>query len=78
MTKRFTYKELTLILGIIVALIVVFTMWIRKPSLAFTGSPKLPKVSLLQHSKAVPFSNLLPLSRSIFQVKVVPIEIKNE
>ncbi len=32
MFKRFTYKEFTIILGIVVALIVVFALWIRQPS----------------------------------------------
>lgn len=32
MIKKFTYKELTLLLGILVALIIVFTLWIRQPS----------------------------------------------
>ena len=32
MIKKFTYKELTLILGILVALIIVFTIWIYKPA----------------------------------------------
>jgi hypothetical protein len=44
MIKKFTYKELTLILGIIVALIVVFTMWLRQPLPAFS-SVRLPKLS---------------------------------
>lgn len=30
MSKRFTYRELTLLLGIAVALIVLFTFWIRQ------------------------------------------------
>jgi predicted ABC-type sugar transport system permease subunit len=32
MVKKFTYKELTLVLGILVALIIVFTLWIYKPT----------------------------------------------
>jgi hypothetical protein len=32
MIKNFTYKELTLLLGILVALIIVFTLWIRQPA----------------------------------------------
>ena len=30
MMKRFTYKELTLVLGIVVALVVIFTLWLRR------------------------------------------------
>ena len=36
MIKRFTYKELTLVLGIVVALTVIFTLWIRQPSGTFS------------------------------------------
>jgi hypothetical protein len=35
--KRFTYRELTLVLGIVVALIVIFTLWLRQP---VHGSPR--------------------------------------
>lgn len=40
--KRFTYKELTLVLGIVVALVVIFTLWLRQPSGAFSDTLKLP------------------------------------
>lgn len=61
MIKRFTYKELTLILGIIVALIVVFTLWIRQPSQSVSGSARLPKLTnfvpvkshVIQHAATV-------------------------
>jgi hypothetical protein len=36
MKKRFTYRELTLVVGIVVALIVIFTLWLRQPVQAFT------------------------------------------
>ena len=32
MIKKFTYKELTLILGVLVAVIIVFTLWVYQPS----------------------------------------------
>ena len=32
MIKRFTYRELTLLIGVIVAVIVIFTLWVRQPS----------------------------------------------
>jgi hypothetical protein len=41
MIKRFTYKELTLLLGIVVALTVIFTLWIRQPSGTFSNILKL-------------------------------------
>jgi hypothetical protein len=36
MKKRFTYRELTLVVGIVVALIVIFTLWFRQPVQALT------------------------------------------
>jgi hypothetical protein len=51
MTKRFTYKELTLIIGVVVAVIVVFTLWIRQPLSAYlptshaSGSIEIRKVT---------------------------------
>jgi hypothetical protein len=31
MIKRFTYRELTVLIGVIVAVIVIFTLWVRQP-----------------------------------------------
>ncbi len=31
MIKRFTYRELTLLIGVIVAVIVILTLWVRQP-----------------------------------------------
>lgn len=59
MSKKFTYKELTLLLGIIVALIVIFTLWIRQPSDSFsitsktqTESPFAGFKKLFSHKKS--------------------------
>jgi hypothetical protein len=41
MIKRFTYKEFTLLLGVIVALIIVFALWIRQPSKSFSRTTKV-------------------------------------
>ena len=41
MMKRFTYKELTLVLGIVVALVVIFTLWLRQPSGTFSDTLKV-------------------------------------
>jgi ABC-type cobalamin transport system permease subunit len=41
MIKRFTYKEFTLLLGVIVALIIVFALWIRQPAKSFSRTTKL-------------------------------------
>jgi hypothetical protein len=45
MIKKFTYKELTLILGVLVALIIVLTLWVYQPSRTRTSfSTKRPSV----------------------------------
>jgi hypothetical protein len=45
MIKKFTYKELTLILGVLVALIIVLTLWVYQPSRTRTSfSIKRPSV----------------------------------
>lgn len=31
MIKRFTYRELTLLIGVAVAVIIIFTLWVRQP-----------------------------------------------
>jgi hypothetical protein len=41
MKKRFTYRELTLVAGVVVALIVAFTLWFRQPLNALPGKPKV-------------------------------------
>jgi hypothetical protein len=41
MTNRFTYREFTLIAGVVVALIVIFTLWFRQPSVVANGRPKV-------------------------------------
>lgn len=51
MIKRFTYKELTLLLGILVALIVIFTLWIRQPANAISRTSKVPGFSRLYSIK---------------------------
>jgi hypothetical protein len=45
--KHITYKDVTLILGILVAMIIAFTLWIRTPGISETspaGSSSLPAV----------------------------------
>lgn len=44
MSKRFTYRELTLLLGIAVALIVLFTFWLRQPD-SFSKLPSTTPTS---------------------------------
>lgn len=50
MKKRFTYRELTLVVGIVVALIVIFTLWLRQPVNAFTRNDD-PRTSLFYNLK---------------------------
>jgi hypothetical protein len=42
MKKRFTYRELTLVLGILVALIVIFALWGRQPFSSYSKTKKVP------------------------------------
>jgi hypothetical protein len=42
MGKRFTYRELTLVLGILVALIVIFAIWSRQPFNSYSKTKKGP------------------------------------
>lgn len=49
MIKRFTYRQLTLLIGVIVALIVVFTLWIRVPFSQVTSH--VPVVTKLKKFK---------------------------
>jgi hypothetical protein len=46
MIKKFTYRELTLLLGVVVAVIVVFTLWIRQPFSSSTSH--IPVVTTLK------------------------------
>lgn len=53
MINKFTHKELTLLIGVIVAVIVVFTLWIRQPLNAIPGTTKtsgLPSIQILKKS----------------------------
>ncbi|WP_276374212.1 hypothetical protein [Chryseolinea sp. H1M3-3] len=53
MKNRFTYKELTLVAGIAVALIVIFTLWIRKPAYASFKTSTIPALSKFYSVKKV-------------------------
>src|SRR6478752_3242022 len=57
MIKRFTYKELTIIIGIIVALMIVFAFWsnnsISAESLSPTIKPKAETSSIDNFAKRV-------------------------
>ena len=79
MIKRFTYKELTLVIGIVVALLVIFTLWLRQPSGTFSGYIKTLRITLaFQQLKKAPLKIILPLSRSFFKVEVILIDVKNQ
>jgi hypothetical protein len=41
MIKRFSYKEFTLLFGILVALLIIFALWFGQPSAMFSRSSKL-------------------------------------
>jgi len=57
MIKRFTYKELTIIIGIIVALVIVFAFWstgnINGESLSPSITPKVETSSIDNFAKRV-------------------------
>ena len=57
MIKRFTYKELTIIIGIIVALVIVFAFWsnanLGGESLSPTLKPKIETSSIDNFAKRV-------------------------
>lgn len=53
MINKFRHKELTLLIGVIVAVIVVFTLWIRQPFNLAPGPTKtsgLPGVEIIKKS----------------------------
>ena len=56
--KGFTYRELTLLIGVIVAVIVIFTLWIRQPfrqntlRIPIADIEKVSKVTLKKYVNA--------------------------
>lgn len=54
MKKRFTYRELSLLLGIVVALLIAVTLWAGKPadsaSVEFFRIPSMPSLPALARS----------------------------
>ena len=51
MARRFTYKELTLILGVVVAFIVILTLWLRQPLESFFDASYFPGTSQIEMLK---------------------------
>ena len=58
MINKFTYRELTLVIGVIVAVIVIFTLWVRQPfghsilRLPIAEVQKVRDVALKEHINA--------------------------
>jgi len=44
--KSITYKEITVAIGIIVAMVIAITLWIRVPEHEVSGAASTPKVGL--------------------------------
>lgn len=59
MIYKFKHKELTLLIGVIVAAIVIFTLWIREPSNPFPRTSKAPGVPTFQMLKKSMIKNYL-------------------
>jgi hypothetical protein len=57
-TYRFTYKELTLVIGIVVALVVIFTLWIKRPAMSFSNTPRIPALTKSYAEKKVTITTL--------------------
>lgn len=51
MMNRFTYRELTVLAGIIVALIVVLTLWFSHPVITAPNKPKVSGSSIFSTIK---------------------------
>lgn len=63
--RRITYKELTLLAGVIVALIIVFTVWLhRKPEVGSGGRPEA--VTLPKNAGFLPEA-IKPAARTLVQ-----------
>ena len=63
MVRRFTYKELTLLIGVVVALIVIFTLWVRQPY-----------IDLAPRSKATVLFGTRKASNAAFKNYVIAFE----
>ena len=67
MSKKFTYRELTLLIGVIVAVIVIFTLWARQPfdqstlRIPIAGKQNLKEVAVRKYVKAF---EVLPLDQN--------------
>jgi hypothetical protein len=58
MIKRFTYREATLLIGVLVALIVIFTLWIRVPfGQSVLQMPRVTEVQRIKDAAAKEFVN---------------------
>jgi hypothetical protein len=63
--RRITYKELTLLAGVIVALIIVFTVWLhRKPE---TGPGGRPETVTLPENVGIFPETVKPAARALVQ-----------
>jgi hypothetical protein len=55
MIRRITHKELTLLIGVVVALIVIFTLWVRQPISNLAPRSKSTVLSGIRNVKIAAF-----------------------
>jgi len=51
--KFITYREITVAIGILVALVIVLTLWVRKPGQSVSGSDRTPHVGMSLSAKNI-------------------------
>lgn len=72
MIKRFTYKELTLLIGVVVALIVIFTLWIRQPLDVYPRTSKAPVLSEIHKLKNTALKNYISVFEELLSGRNSP------
>ncbi len=73
MIENFKHKQLTLLAGVVVALIVIFTLWMRDPLKQPSGTSKAPIFSKIYKLKNQTQETLSGLSRSLLEIKIIPV-----
>jgi hypothetical protein len=51
--KFITYREITVVIGILVALVIVLTLWVRKPGQSVSGYERNPHVGMPVSAKDI-------------------------
>ena len=53
MKKTITYREITVAIGILVAMVIALTLWIKEPRETMTGFETRPHIDLTAPAKAL-------------------------